>query len=348
MVRIPVVAAAACGLLGLALLVFALRDATWARAGRAMGYLDGWAVVAILALSVASFGAQVARWRVFVSAADRAVPWHVLASYRLAAWGINYVTPGVQVGGEVLRVAALERRLGVPRGAAVTTVLLDKLVELATSLVVLLVSVAATGGVGLVRAGHGEIAVTFAAVAILAVGLALRAVARGRRPVARGTATLGQLFSQCPFLVKPRLRLLRVVARGERSFAKLVARSPGIALKSIAASLASWLFLLAGYAVICGSLGARLAPLQTLAALAVTHVALQLAPVPGGLGALEASHIAVFASFGVAPSTALMVAVVIRGRDTLFAAAGLLLAVRNAPVLVAGGSARPARRGSSA
>lgn len=334
--RRPGMVAGLCGTLGLALLAFALRSLAWGQAGLALNALSLGFVVGVLALSGASFAAQVARWRLFVRAAGHNVPWRALVNYRLASWGINYVTPGVQVGGEILRIAALERFQEIPRRDAVMSVLLDKLVELATSVSILVGSLLLSGAAGLIAAGHGGLAVAAWAAMVAAPLGTVAAIARGNRPLSRLTAfvlrVMGALHAK-PFTGFRTLRPLRTVARGERTVARLLDRSPGIAVRAFAVSGLYWALGFAEYFLICRVLGAKLSPLQVLAALAVTHVALQIAPVPGGVGALEASHVAVFAFFGSAPSVALLVAVLVRGRDALFAAVGLWCGARSVPKL---------------
>ncbi|HVN75935.1 MAG TPA: lysylphosphatidylglycerol synthase transmembrane domain-containing protein [Thermoanaerobaculaceae bacterium] len=327
--RTPVVAAGVCGLAGLASLAPAFHGAALRESGHALAWLGAWVLAAVFGLACASFAVQAARWSAFVPAGGRGVSWSALLRYRLAGWGVNYVTPGVQVGGEVLRVAALERVHGVARGGAITSVLLDKLVEVTTSVTVLVLGLAANGGLRFLRAGRIGPAVFLWAAALVATAATVVAVASGRRPFSRGVAfVLRALPRPRPPRRAGPSRILRTVARSETCVAAVLGRSPGIAVRALVASVVYWALLLGEYALICASLGARLTLLQVLAALAVTHVAVQLTPLPGGLGTLEASHVAVFASFGVAPATALLVALVVRGRDVLFAALGLALAAR--------------------
>ncbi len=58
------------------------------------------------------------------------------------------------------------------------------------------------------------------------------------------------------------------------------------------------------------------------------RLALFLTPLPGGLGALEASQVFALGRFGVSVGAALGVALLMRGRDLLIASTGLLMAGR--------------------
>jgi len=53
-----------------------------------------------------------------------------------------------------------------------------------------------------------------------------------------------------------------------------------------------------------------------------------LVPLPGGLGALEASQVFALGAFGVSAASALGVTLLIRARDLLIGGLGLLLAGR--------------------
>ena len=55
-----------------------------------------------------------------------------------------------------------------------------------------------------------------------------------------------------------------------------------------------------------------------------------LVPLPGGLGALEASQVYALGFFGVSAASAISVALVLRGRDLLIGGLGLLLAGNSA------------------
>ena len=62
---------------------------------------------------------------------------------------------------------------------------------------------------------------------------------------------------------------------------------------------------------------------QTVAAWTAGWLAL-LAPLPGGLGALEASEVFTLGMFGISAASAISVTLVMRGRDLLIGGLGLL------------------------
>ena len=81
------------------------------------------------------------------------------------------------------------------------------------------------------------------------------------------------------------------------------------------------------FALIVKFLGIPLTAWQTIAAWTAGWLSL-LVPLPGGLGALEASQVFALGMFGVPAALAIGVALVMRGRDLLIGGFGLLLASR--------------------
>ena len=81
------------------------------------------------------------------------------------------------------------------------------------------------------------------------------------------------------------------------------------------------------FALIVKFLNIELSLWQIIAAWTAGWLAL-LVPVPGGLGALEASEVFALGIFGVPAALAIGVTLVMRGRDLLIGGLGLLLASR--------------------
>jgi uncharacterized membrane protein YbhN (UPF0104 family) len=81
------------------------------------------------------------------------------------------------------------------------------------------------------------------------------------------------------------------------------------------------------FALIVKFLDIELSLWQTIATWTAGWLSL-LAPLPGGLGALEASQVFALGVFGVPAALAISVTLVMRGRDLLIGGLGLLLASR--------------------
>jgi uncharacterized membrane protein YbhN (UPF0104 family) len=80
------------------------------------------------------------------------------------------------------------------------------------------------------------------------------------------------------------------------------------------------------YWLVIQFLGITLPLSQTIGALVAARLAF-LTPLPGGLGALEASQTVALRTLGQPPSYGISIALMIRLRDLLFGIAGLLIVV---------------------
>ena len=118
------------------------------------------------------------------------------------------------------------------------------------------------------------------------------------------------------------VRLLTVAERMAASFAR----------RRLAAVLAAFFFsmlALAGtlweYALMTSFLNVDFSLAQNLAGLTAVLLAFLL-PLPGGLGALEASQVYALTSMGYAPAIGIGLSLLIRARDLMNSALGLMLA----------------------
>jgi len=96
---------------------------------------------------------------------------------------------------------------------------------------------------------------------------------------------------------------------------------------TVGVSLLSILGIVIEYYLMVSFLGIALNTSQIFAALTAMQVAF-LMPLPGGLGALEASQVFALGAFGQPASTAISLTLLMRARDILNGGIGLLLAGR--------------------
>ncbi len=315
-------------LAGLALFVAALRSVplaeTWAvlrRVGAAqLGLLAAANVAVLLTFS--------SRWWLILRAQGYRIPCHNLAAYRLAAFGVSYFTPGPQFGGEPLQVYLTTQRDGVPLTAAVAAVVLDKTLELLVNFAFL------AAGVAVVLAGQNS------GLPVLLPSVAQPQVAVGTGLlVALPVATLSALWAGRHPLSTPVAGLAGRVPRGQAHLARLAGvlrqaeaqvtafcrQSPAGLIAALTVSAISWAALIGEYWLALRILGAQPSIWQIVAALTAMRLAL-LVPLPGSLGALEASQGLVFAALGFSPALGIALSLLIRARDIALGTAGLVVA----------------------
>jgi uncharacterized protein (TIRG00374 family) len=267
------------------------------------------------------------RWWLVLRAQGHPVPYFTLAGYRLAAFGVSYFTPGPHFGGEPLQVYLLRRHHRVPGSAAVAGVTLDKLLELLVNFsflvggLIFVVRQQVVGGLaGLLMAGIG--------LAMLVVPLViLAALNQGGAPLSRILRLTDRIVPNISrhwgFLsVADYQRVTGLVRTSERQAADVCRQHPGTLWLAVLVSMVSWLLMVAEYWLVLHFLGATLTAAQTIIALTAARVAI-LFPLPGGLGALEASQVLAMQLLGLDPAIGLSLSLLIRARDIMFGGVGL-------------------------
>jgi len=304
-----------------ALLWWALRKAPLAEIWATIRGLQLWEIGVILAVNLGLYCLVAMRWWIIVQAEAKRVPYLPLLGVRVSVFGISYFTLGPQVGGEPLQVFSLQRKYGVSFTRAVASVLLDKLLEFLADFLVLAIGVTAVLHAGILRENRLQLVISGLVVALLVLlpSAHLFLLYRRRRPL---TALLHRL----PFIhqaSKP-VRFLRAAEWMAGSFCQRHLRA---LLGALGVSLVAGAGMIIDYTLMVRFLGILLPFWKTIAGWTAGWLSF-LMPLPGGLGALEASQVFALGRFGVSAGAALSVALLMRGRDLLIGGTGLLMARR--------------------
>ncbi len=301
------------------LLWWALRTVPLVEIWDALRQLKAWQIVVLLGFNTLVLAAMTARWWVILRAEHPAIPFLQLLRYRLAVFGLSYFTPGPQVGGEPLQVIFLQRNHGVTFARATAAVIMDKLLEFLANFILLGLGLTAAFRVGLVtQSGTQALGSLIPLVAILLWPVIhLVMLYRGRYPVS-------WLVRAAMSLTKSQ-KWMRLIIVSERMAGAFLHRHPGSLLAALGFSLLSWAGMAAEYFLMADFLQVQLTAGQTLAALTAALFAF-LMPLPGGLGALEASQVYVMTAFGHPAALGIGISLLMRARDILNGGLGLLLA----------------------
>src|SRR6266540_65774 len=303
------------------LLYFALRNAPLAEIWSALNQLKLWQITALVFVNIFIYLLITLRWWIIIRAERKTIAYLPLVLVRLAVFGISYFTLGPQVGGEPLQVLYLQRRYGMTYTRATSTVIMDKLLEFLANFFLLVFGLMAVLQAGILSTNGSR---TFVSLIPLAALLAwppihILLMIRGIYPIG---AALRAAFSR---FGNP--KWMRFIIASERMAGMFCQRHPRELLIAVGASLFAGAGMVAEYALIASFLGINLHGWQTLAAWTTSWLAF-LVPLPGGLGALEASQVFTLGAFEISAALAIGVVFLIRARDLLIGGLGLALASR--------------------
>lgn len=305
-----------------ALLFFALRNAPLADIWAAITQLKLYQILLLIMINALIYVLITLRWWLIVRAENKTLPFFPLILVRISVFGISYFTLGPQVGGEPLQVLYLQRRHGMTYTRATATVIMDKLLEFLANFILLATGFTAILEAGILSVNGSNSLVSLTGVAVLAALMVwppihITLMMRGRYPV---SAVLRAAFSR---FGNP--KWMRFIIASERMAGMFCQRHTRALVQAVMVSLLAGIGMISEYALIAYFLNIDLHGWQTVAAWTASWLAF-LVPVPGGLGALEASQVFALGAFQVSAASAIGVTLIIRARDLLIGGLGLLLA----------------------
>ncbi|MGZ9164863.1 MAG: lysylphosphatidylglycerol synthase transmembrane domain-containing protein [Anaerolineales bacterium] len=301
------------------LLFFALRNAPLGEIRGILQQLQAWQIVTLLGLNLCIYALITLRWWIIVRAENKLVAYFPLLLVRVAVFGVSYFTFGPHVGGEPLQVFYLQRKYSTTFTHATASVIMDKLLEMLANFFLLAVGLTAIFQAGILSTNGSSSWLSLSGLVILCMWPPLHILLLYKRKY-----PLSAILRSFPFIKKDS-KAVRFIAASERLAGAFCRRHLSSLLSAIAISLCAAVGMVSEFALIATFLDIRLSFWQTVAAWTAGWLAL-LAPLPGGLGALEASEVFALGMFGVSAASAIGVTLVMRGRDLLIGGLGLLLA----------------------
>jgi len=299
------------------LLYFALRNAPLVDIWKTLNKLKLWQIFTLLGINILIYLLITLRWWLILRAENRKISFLPLLAIRVSVFGISYFTLGPQVGGEPLQVLYLERKYGMTYTRATSTVVVDKLLEFLANFILLSVGLTAIFQAGVLSANDGSSFLSLLGLIILLSWPPVHIILlyQGKYPV----STILRKFSNN--------KTVRFIAASERLAGIFCHRHLSSLLAAIVVSILGAIGMLSEYFMMTSFLGIHISIWQTIAAWTAGWLAF-LIPLPGGLGALEASQVFAFGIFGISAASAIGVALLIRARDLLIGGLGLLIASR--------------------
>lgn len=303
------------------LLYFALRNVPLDQILNTVRGLQLWQVGALFGLSLFIYTLITLRWWVIVRAENKRIPYFPLLLVRIAVFGVSYFTFGPHVGGEPLQVFYLQRKYKLTFAHATASVIMDKLLELLANFLLLAVGLTAILQAGILSTTGSGSWLSLSGLLLLCIWPPIHIVFLYKRKY-----PVSDILRSIPFIKKD-ARPVRFIAASERLAGTFCRRHLSSLLAATAISIFAGVGMVGEFALIVNFLDIELSSWQTIAAWTAGWLSL-LVPVPGGLGALEASEVFALGIFGVPAALAIGVTLVMRARDLLIGGLGLLLASR--------------------
>ncbi|MGA7195042.1 MAG: lysylphosphatidylglycerol synthase transmembrane domain-containing protein [Anaerolineales bacterium] len=305
----------------LVLLYFALRNAPLIQIWNTLHQLQLWQIILILAIDVIIYLFVTARWWLIVQAENKNISYLPMIGVRISVFGISYFTIGPQVGGEPLQVIYLRRKYGLTYTRAASTVVMDKLLELLANFIALVFGLTGIVQAGILsRSGSPPLASLIVLSALIAWPLIhIILLYKKIYPLSA--------FFQAMTLIR-NTKAIRFIRASEHLAGRFCQRHPRVLLAAIFVSLFAAFGMVSEYFLMTSFLQIHLSFWQTAAAWTAGWLSF-LVPLPGGLGALEASQVFALGFFGISAASAISLALFIRARDSLIGGLGLLLAERS-------------------
>jgi len=300
-----------------ALLYFALRNAPLTDIRETLGKLKFRQALALLSVNIVIYLFIALRWWLIVRAEHKNIAYFPLLATRIAVFGVSYFTLGPQVGGEPLQVLYLQRNYGMSYVRATSTVIMDKLLEFLANFMLLMAGLTAILRAGIPSTSGNSLPVGFVALTMLLAAPPVHIVMlyRGVYPI---SALLKKISNN---------KLARFIGASERMAGRFCQRHLSALIAATLASICAAAGMVAEFFLIVSFLEIDLSFSQTIAAWTAGWLAF-LVPLPGGLGALEASQVFALGAFGISAAPAISVTLLIRARDLLIGGLGLALAGR--------------------
>ncbi|MGL4650132.1 MAG: lysylphosphatidylglycerol synthase transmembrane domain-containing protein, partial [Caldilineaceae bacterium] len=289
-------------------------------------------IALLFVMNTAAWAVIATRWWLILLGFDYRLPWHKVLRYRLTVFGLSYVTPGPQVGGEVLQIYYPAARHQVPTAVSLAAATVDKSLEFLGNFTFMAV------GLVLAITGHdllGNASIVglllLLAMLLVPVGLIV-AIWRGRHPFSAVLDRVARLLTPRRRVTLRRMPGLRGLPRlhrfqqttrhTEELIHWLAHHKPWVFAAAMGVTALAMILLATEFWVMNRVLGIPIGFWPAVSALTLVYFAFLL-PVPGGLGAMEAALVAGYTAMGLTSAQALSQALLMRARDITMALIGL-------------------------
>ena len=276
-----------------------------------------WAIFAYLGVSILIMLMHSWRWHYVLKTQKYQLPFKDVFWYKVIGYAVSYLTPGAKLGGEAVR-AGLMRRQNIPFHEAMSSIVIDKIMEVSTYGAFFIIGALVVFGTLKLPL---SISITFIIISVWFLGF----MGIFYYQMLHGGTFFKSIFrffrihklKKGKAIEKKLIEMEKLVSKFYRHHKKAFARSMLI-------SFGAWVLMFAEFELILVMLGITNATFLQLFLIITFIGASFLLPVPMALGALEAGQLSVFKMIKMSGTAGIALALITRTRDILWTAIGFL------------------------
>ncbi|MBI3033904.1 flippase-like domain-containing protein [Candidatus Woesearchaeota archaeon] len=268
-------------------------------------------LAAFLAVSFVINMLSVYKWQLILKGQGHNVGIHKLFTYKLSAFSVSYIMPFSRLMGEPIRALLLKRH-GISTAKAVSYVFLDKSLDMVMDTIMAgIVIVILLLGFGLPEAARNILLILLAVIAA-AIGLFCFVAVSGPMTF------LSRVFPG-KLLNHFRERLVEI----DSIFGYFLRRRKATLAKLMAITLLQWVLIAVEFKLATMIIGYNAKPAEVLMMMLAAGLS-TVAPIPAGLGVLEAGMFSVFSMIGAGAHTGIVLSLLIRAKDLIWVFVGFV------------------------
>ncbi len=259
------------------------------------------------------------KWQIVLKSQNLHVPFHRLFAYRLVGYSVGYLTPTMHAGSEPVRGFLLKRE-GIPTDKAFSNVIIDKSIELIIDVLFFFVGALLIFNSVLVDGRMKIFFLVLSFVLMLLIGIFIAGVL-SKRSMFMDLFMFFRLHKWKK--LKPIEKNLTSVERNiENFYRKKTKYFKGLVLIMILL----WILMYFEYRFVLLALGQTASVTQIFLILTGVGLAYSI-PVPAAMGTLELGQLSAAKVLKLSGATGVALAFLIRGRDLVWTALGLIFMV---------------------
>jgi glycosyltransferase 2 family protein len=277
-----------------------------------------WYVLLYFLISIILLACAVARWKLILLSQKKNINFIYLFKAYLAGYAVSYLTPSAKLGGEPIRALMLNKK-GVKTPEALSSIIIDKTLELGGSLIFFIIGVILLTLNYTIPGNLRFLMIIISAIFIFLIGFFIYGIIKEKWFILR----IYKFFKL--HKMKKLEHVTEKIIETEKLIIKFYKRDKKHFLMAMIVMLIAWTFMFIEFKLAMLIFGFDANLLHIFLTFSVVGAAYMI-PVPFAIGTLEGGQVALFKTIGLSSAIGLGVGLLTRVRDSLTAIVGLIIA----------------------